>query len=541
MLAIYCRISKDSERDKNRSIRNQEELGIKKANELKTTYKVYKDEGVSGTLKIDERPAFNEMLDDIASGIVKSVFATEQDRIERSPQTRYAFIKILKDANVKLYTSSGLQNLDDENTELLGDLVSLMNQFYVKLTKRKIKRVLHQKVKKGKSHGILPYGYGKNDFGIVIIDKEESEIIKDIYSMSLNGIGTRSIAEELNKRKIPTRYNKIEKGTLKVVNKYTGKLNVKNKKDIKWSGNTIRNIIKNEVYKGVKKFGDKLYEHPIIIDPIYWKKVNDNLVNNRNNTGKTVRHKYMLKGLLECSKCGRNMYGRTRLNKKDNYYMCSSKRYKNENCGNRSINIDVLENFIWDVFFVKKELLKAIEKMKQKENETKDTIENGLSLKTNHLEKILKRERNILKFLSEEVISVNQFEIQNEEIQEEKSQIELQIYEIKSKLKKLNDENFSVDKLNSFDSIKEFSKKREIINKYIKRIKINYDDKILHYAIDVVIDYGDGIIVPYVMHKTDRVPYVDLFKTIKISHHSKELKENIQAYRNTYNPLESKG
>jgi hypothetical protein len=31
--------------------------------------------------------------------------------------------------------------------------------------------------------------------------------------------------------------------------------------------------------------------------------------------------------------------------------MCSSKRIKGETCGNRSINIDKLEVFIWDRFF----------------------------------------------------------------------------------------------------------------------------------------------------------------------------------------------
>ena len=89
---------------------------------------------------------------------------------------------------------------------------------------------------------------------------------------------------------------------------------------------------------------------------------------NRNNSGKKVNHKYLLKGLLECGICGRNMYGRTRENKKDHYYMCSSKRLKELKCSNRSINIDFIEKFIWEVVLEDVYVVNELEKEGNQDN-----------------------------------------------------------------------------------------------------------------------------------------------------------------------------
>ena len=67
--------------------------------------------------------------------------------------------------------------------------------------------------------------------------------------------------------------------------------------------------------------------------------------------------------------------------KKIIFYACGSKRNKKTNCGSRAINIDVIENFIWQRFFADKELkakviehfsnLNAKEELKFKQEELK--------------------------------------------------------------------------------------------------------------------------------------------------------------------------
>ena len=65
---------------------------------------------------------------------------------------------------------------------------------------------LENAIKKGHWTGgkFMPLGYKRVEKKLVI-DEEESEIVKDIFNLYLSGLGTKRIARELNKRKIPTR------------------------------------------------------------------------------------------------------------------------------------------------------------------------------------------------------------------------------------------------------------------------------------------------------------------------------------------------
>lgn len=345
MIGIYCRISREKEEGTDRSINDQKQHGIELANKLNSAYKVYIDEGLSGTLPIDKRHGLNSLIDDIMNKVVTTVYVYDQSRLERSQEARFAIKKIFNQYKIKLYTNTGLES-DSVESEFQGDLMSVINSFYVKLTSKKIKSVLKRNAEEGRRFSILPYGYSSGDDKKLIVNEQESLVIKRIYELSLSGVGTNKIAEILNSENVPTRYN-IMKGTLTTLDRYDKRKTTRSKSDIKWSGNSIRGILKNTHYKGERKWGENYYPCPLIIDEVLWQKVNDNLVKNRNNSGRNVEHKYLLKGLLRCEKCGRNYYGKTRVSKKDNFYMCSSKRIKHENCGNRSINIDRLDDAIW--------------------------------------------------------------------------------------------------------------------------------------------------------------------------------------------------
>ncbi|WP_053069189.1 recombinase family protein [Bizionia psychrotolerans] len=492
MLGIYCRISKEKEEGKDRSINDQKELGIQKAKELGLEYKFFIDEGYSGTLEnINDRPEFSKLIDDIQDGLITSVYAYDQSRIERNPQVRFVIKKILRENGIKLYTYNGFVDLEDDQSEMLGDIVSIMNQYYVKLTTRKVKSVLHRNAKEGKAHSsIYPYGYAKDENGYLVIDEEEAKIVKRVYSDSLNGIGMNKIAENLSAEGVLTRYNKIGKGVIKTKNKYTGEITTTKKTDITWSGNSVRGIIKNTIYKGVRNFGGKQYDSPIIIEPDYWQTVNENLKKNRNNSGKKVSHKYLLKGVLECGVCGRNMYGRTRTNKKDNYYLCSSKRYKKLNCGNRSINIDVIEQYVWHIVLRDKDIRKERAEKSNEEKEMKiimlkDKIE---SLK-GELLRIDGKIKNAIKLALD-------FEGDKRLIQEAQN-LRVEELDVKLNLKNAIDEldferksdtlvkEFIKDIRNSESYNAPFNKRLELIKKYITRIGIHYNPEVQFFFLAI--------------------------------------------------------
>lgn len=476
MLGIYCRISGKKEEGKDVSVEVQQIKGIALSKELNLKYKTYKDEGVSGTLPISERPAFNRLRQDIEDNIITDVFVYDNSRLERNTEQRFKIIALFKLFNIRLFTESGLFDYNDAQIALYGNFESLFNSYFVATTKKKIIKALDAKIAKGEYRGgIYPFGYTVVDKKL-IINPEEAKTVKNIFELSLGGMGLKSISQWLNDNKVPTRYNRIGSGQIKVTNRYTGLTTSKAKKDIKWSGNTVRNILTNTIYKGEKKHRNTTIDSPSIVTAKYWQEVQDNLKNNRNNSGKTVKHKYLLKGLLGCGRCGRNYYGRSRVSKKDHYYQCSSKR--EISCGSRSINIDRFETFVWHTLFLNHEILVLLVDNYSKSNNKQIITTKKTDLKSYELSNIKLRE-DISKLLDLKISGNITTDILNEKIVGKESEMETNIEQIdalKVDILQLENEKDYVEELNKeflrYINITDFDLQKDILKKYIKRIMV---------------------------------------------------------------------
>jgi len=509
MLAIYTRLSKEDK--DSTSIQNQIREGKEFASKLNVRYKLYNEgEGISGGAEIKDRPQLFGLLQDIRSNDIDSVWFRSQNRLERNSSTYAIFISEAQKYKVDVYFNDKLLDFDNPSDNLLGTITSAVNQYQKDLQAFQTKRTLKDNIKEGKVWSVVAYGY-KSENGYLAIDEDEYLIVQRVFDESLKGVGTRKIAEIFNDEGILTRYNKIGKGTIQKINKQTKRVTKSRTKDISWSGNTIRNIITNTLYKGERKFSGDVYESPIIINPILWQQVNDNLKKNRNNSGKQVDHKYLLKGKLICSKCGRNYYGRRRVDLSDNFYMCSSKRIKNQNCGNRSINITVLENLIWKRFFADKNLKTVVDRF-FKTNDTA-TILYDLDAKLTGLNKDLSKSRqekqNAIKLAISGVLS-------EDDIKPEIDRIKTETIEIEIKIKQLEEQTFfynnSVSKINEIGKDLDFSDvdisfndKRELINKYIDFIEIHYLES--SYVIFIAFNIKDLDAETYIVDRNYNLAY----------------------------------
>lgn len=482
MLGIYTRLSKED--DNSNSISNQirEAKEYISLNNIKE-HKIYDEgEGFSGTLRVKDRPKLKEMMKDIESGIITSVWMRKQDRLARLGVTVLHFLDLIVTKDVYLFFGDkGHIDLSDPiqmfHLTIMAGVDALKPAQQSKATRKAIK----DNFLEGKTHGILPYGYKKGNNRKMIVNEKEAKHVRLIYELSLSGIGTNKIAEKLNEFKIPTRYNQIGKGTLTTKDKYDKRLTTKNKSDIKWSGNTIRNIIINTTYKGIRrsKKNKTEYECPPIFEPAYWDKVNANLKNNTNYSGTPTKHNYLLKGIIRCGNCGRNYYGRTRVNKKDNYYMCSSKRYKDKNCGNRSINIDIIEDFIWQRFFVDKALKERIQSHVLNTDTEENIINVNEKIKSSEskLFGLSKEENTIDTYLAKGTFTEQKYLKQIKRINTEKSILDATITNLKEDLKALENIEGNASKIvKELDNLKDkisFNQRKELIKKYIDKIIIN--------------------------------------------------------------------
>jgi len=497
-VGVYCRISKDKG-NKDKSIEDQSQLGITFCKKEAYQYEQYIDKGISGT--IDERPEFQRLLADIMDGKIQLIWVYDDSRIQRNPEIRYLLNNTLRKYKVQYCTHlNGLVDLYNPESELVGGIMAEFNKYFVALTKIKVKSVLRRRALSGRGWGTPPYGYTYDENGYYILKQTECRVVKKIYSMSLSGIGTDSIARTLNEDNTPTRYNQY-KGDIKL-NKSKGSEKIKyvSKKDIKWSGNTIRGILNNSMFFGKKQIKDLSIDVPSLFSIDYWEEVNYNLKHHNKNTvgtGGTQKYNYLLNGIITCGRCGRNYNGKTRANKKDHYYYCMSKRAKGENCGNRSINIDKIESFIWNSLFNDTRLYNAIiSSVGSVEKTEQYNIE--LRALNKKLESATQGKNNVLELVKEGVMSIDEVKIKMIDIRSEIKELSDNIYDTQQKIKSLN--NVGIQELkkgSKYFSNLNFQEQRRLVHKFVKNISVHWVDDILdnntvrYYKITLTYNVGN--------------------------------------------------
>ena len=215
--AIYCRLSKEDE-DKigeSESIQNQKSMllqyAIEKGFEL---YQIYSDEDYSG---IDRnRPAFNSMLQaasehqfDVVLAKTQSRFTRDMELVEKYLHGKFMewgirFIAVVDHVDTNELHQWSLVVLNERNGIWIPRTKDLAGSTDRQCPFTNVRSVLDHKRKEGLFIGSFArYGYCKdpNAKGKLIIDPEAAEVVRRIFSMALNGIGTHKIARILNDEK----------------------------------------------------------------------------------------------------------------------------------------------------------------------------------------------------------------------------------------------------------------------------------------------------------------------------------------------------
>ncbi|WP_158729042.1 MULTISPECIES: recombinase family protein [unclassified Flavobacterium] len=363
MLAIYCRTSKNKADGTDYSIETQQQGGFKLANHLGLQYRYYVDEGMSGTLAIEDRPALADMMSDLKKGVITNIYCIDQSRIERNSTVWNIFSAECIAHKCKFYPNGIDFDFSNDESILGSNLISLVNSYYAKITSRKVKLANYSKTLKGKTHGMKPYGYQRDENNNFIIFEEEAQYIRKMFNLSLQGIGSYTIANILNEEGAPTKFNRF-KGKIKRINEFTKNVTEFEKSNVKWRGNVVYDMLTNPIYKGIriwnKKDINKRIEVKIdvqIIEDDLWDKVNENLPKNIKNVGKRADYHYLLNGIIKCGHCGNEVLGKKRPKGNDNSYKCKGKRPPHKDCqDSRAISLPKLENFIIQHLFKNKNL-----------------------------------------------------------------------------------------------------------------------------------------------------------------------------------------
>ncbi len=187
--------------------------------------------------------------------------------------------------------------------------------------------------------GYVPFGYRLYNTGETSRGKErrkfepcpvESPIVQDIFNLYADGFSLNYIQRKMRDAGIKGRRGDVlEKST-------------------------IRKMLSNAFYIGVREYSVKDYEKlvindavPPIIDAATWARVQKRHVENKQvaRPRKTTQL-YGLTGKVICASCGSLMTGTTKTAKgiKYNYYRCAARSTKNT-CSMPNVRKDVLENY----------------------------------------------------------------------------------------------------------------------------------------------------------------------------------------------------
>ena len=342
LVALYVRLSRDDENEgDSNSIAHQIEILTKYCKDHGiTNYKIYKDDGYSGTSF--NRPGFQEMLADIETGLVGTVIVKDMSRFGRNYLEVGLYTEI-RFPEMGVHFIAVNDGVDSEN-QMDNDFApfrNIINEWYAKDTSKKIRAVFRAKAMAGERvTGAVPYGYREDENGNLVIDEETAPIVKRIFQLCVEGNGPGKIARILTEENIPN------PGTM--LFRRTGcTRNYRPDSPCFWQQQTIQQMLERDTYLGQTtnfKYSKLSYKskkvvinppekritfentHEAIIDRDTWDIVQRAREQRRRPT--KAKEVALFSGMVYCADCGARLYvSRTnRENATKEWYNCAHYR-----------------------------------------------------------------------------------------------------------------------------------------------------------------------------------------------------------------------
>ena len=361
---LYERLSRDDNLEgESYSIGNQKKLLAKVAKEKGYTNLVhFLDDGISGVTM--DRPGFVEMIRQLEQGKAAAVFVKDLSRLGRNYiEVGRLTEEFFPDHDIRLVAvSDNIDTAEGENE--LAPIRNLFNEWYARDISKK--RRISNKIKgnAGEPMGQPPYGYIKdpNDPKHWIVDDEAAQVVRRVYSMTLEGFGTEQIAAQLEKDDVLTpRAYWLTKGI-----KRPGK--GKQQPPTKWNSSTIAKILSLQEYCGdilnfktySKSYKNKkridndrenwvVFQdvHEAIIERAVYEQVQQKRGKIRKRRTNNGEHN-MFSGLLVCADCGSNLHFHfNQGNPEIKYFNCSNYKGNRGTCtSTHYVRVDFLEEVV---------------------------------------------------------------------------------------------------------------------------------------------------------------------------------------------------
>lgn len=379
----YVRLSvEDSGKGTSDSIENQKAM-ILDYIELQPDMELsalYCDNGATGT--DFDRPGFEQLMQDIKSGLADCVVVKDLSRFGRNYiETGNYLERVFPFLGVRFVSVTDcFDTLSAQRSEdgYIIPLKNLINHIYAKDISRKVGTALALKQQKGEFIGCRPsYGYRKDpkNKNHLIVDEVAAPVVKDIFQWYATGVTIMEIIEKLDGANIPSPSQHHHALGIVKSDKFL---------QSKWCDKTIRGMLTHEVYRGHLVQGrarKSLFEglprtkierdnwtvvpntHDAIVSEEIYEAVQARMqaakaffAEKKKRVAPAGSSENILQGLIFCDECGAPFHRHkcVRINKVaiPQYriwyqYYCSTHSKNTKNCSVTSLHADVLFDAIF--------------------------------------------------------------------------------------------------------------------------------------------------------------------------------------------------
>ena len=504
---LYERLSRDDNMDgESYSIGNQKKLLIKVAKEKGYTNLVhFFDDGISGVTM--DRPGFADMIQQLEQGKAAAVFVKDLSRLGRNYiEVGRLTEEFFPNHDIRLVAVS--DNIDtDEGENELAPIRNLFNEWYARDISKK--RRISNKIKgnAGEPMGQPPYGYIKDPENPKrwIVDEEAAQVVRRIYRMTLEGVGTEQIAAKLEEDGIltpraywhskginrpgkvkdlpPTHWNSSSVIKMLSVQEYCGDiLNFKTYSKSYKNKKRLENDRENwAIFKDV---------HEPIIERAVFEQVQQKRGKMRKRQAKDGERS-MFSGLLVCADCGSNLHFHfNQGNPEIKYFNCSNYKGNRGTCGSTHyVRVDFLEQVVlgeirrltkyaglYEDDFLK-EVIGHSRQAEEAERRLKEKELKSLLARDDELDGLFERiyEDNVSGKLSDD-----RFAKMSRRYEEEQKEISEKIKKLRSEIEKQSSRATSTDMFVSI--VRKYTRARKLtprmLNELVEKIEVYNAEKI---------------------------------------------------------------
>lgn len=495
-VCAYARVSSEDQQERG-TIQNQVEFGVKYCDlHGFKIIKWYLDDGITGTIPLNERPGGKELLKDAKEGFFNLLLVYRIDRLGRSARIILDSVYELEQCGVKIKSMTEPFDTGDPNGRFLLTILAGVADLERETILERMWLGANKAAREGKwLGGIVPYGYRVNDDGFLEINSDpipgfeisEADVVSMIYRLTVEkNWSTIKIADYLNLLGIPPAY---------AISRLTGRRNV-NTAGI-WRPGRIRNMIVNTTYKGIHVYGKRTRkkrdlierEVPAIVSADVWEKAQKVLRENQLEAVRNSKRRYLLRGLIKCGICGLNYCGVAySKNEPKGYYICNGKHAyrgpRQGKCPSKNIPQEWIENLVWEtcVSFIENpgDALKELSNSTERTNLEHVNLESELAMVQKAIKEKDFEKQQMLDLYRKKIIDLSDVQAQLEKIAAEKEALEQKSKELERQIKlQLNTQiqNKNIEELLTTlrERLREpidFETKREIVKTLVKEIVV---------------------------------------------------------------------